>query len=56
MIIEQQRSQSLFNPNLLSELYFKGYGLFVVKILLKLKGILEARKHERLSDYLDMDL
>lgn len=56
MIIERQRSQGLFHPNLLAELYFKGYGSFVVKILLKLKELLESRQTEKLSDYLDMDL
>jgi len=56
MIIERQRSQSLFNPSLLAELYFKGYGMFVVKILLKLKGILENQQRDKLNDYLDMDL
>lgn len=39
-IIANQRSQSLFSPALLSELFFKGYGAFVVKILLKLKELL----------------
>lgn len=56
LIIERQRSQGLFHPNLLAELYFKGYGTFVVKILLKLKELLESRQTEKLSDYLDMDL
>lgn len=46
----------MFHPNLLAELYFKGYGAFVVKILLKLKVMLEERQTEKLSDYLDMDL
>ena len=41
---------------MLAELYYKGYGTFVVKILLKLKALLEERSAERLSDYLDMDL
>lgn len=59
-IIARQRSQSLFAPDLLAELFFKGYGEFVVKILLKLKELLEkineAESQERFSDYLDMDL
>ena len=41
LIIQRQRSQGLFHPNLLAELYFKGYAAFVVKILLKLKELLE---------------
>ena len=41
MIIERQRSLSLFHPSLLAELYYKGYGGFVVKILLKLSEILK---------------
>ena len=45
----------MFNPGLLTELYYKGYGPFVVKILLKLKEMLEA-KTQKLSDYLDMDI
>ena len=56
MIIQRQRSQSLFNPSLLAELYYKGYSLFIVKILLKLKGILATHQRVRLHDYLDMDL
>ena len=56
MIIERQRSESLFNPGLLIELYYKGYGSFVVKILLKLKQMLEAKTEGKLSDYLDMDI
>ena len=62
MIIEEQRSLSLFHPSLLAELFYKGYGDFVVKILLKLNDILAASQDQsegskaRLSDYLDMDL
>ena len=55
LIVEGQRSQSLFDPHLLAELFIKGYGAFVVKILLKLKELLEADP-KRLSDYLEMDL
>ena len=53
---------SLFHPSLLAELYYKGYGDFVVKILLKLNDILiscqseSTEEHVKLSDYLDMDL
>ena len=69
MIIERQRSLSLFHPSLLAELYYKGYGGFVVKILLKLSEILKlaaerpssdkqqtSPDEQKLSDYLDMDL
>jgi len=64
-IIEKQRSQSLFNPGLLAELFIKGYSSLVLKILLKMKELLggvssgEQPKEEEcanLSDYLDMDL
>ena len=55
LIIEKQKSQCIYHPAVLEELLYKGYGSFVVKILLKLKELLEA-KHEKLLDYLDMDL
>ena len=51
----KQRSQSLFHPKLLTELFNKGYTLLVVKILVKLMDMLKAEK-EKISDYLDMDL
>ena len=42
LIIEKQRSLSLFHPKLLAELFVKGYGSFVIKILLRLKALLET--------------
>ena len=67
LILQRQRSLSLFHPSLLAELYYKGYGSFVVNILLKLKEILtlaaekskessSESEEQKLSDYLDMDL
>ena len=67
LILQRQRSLSLFHPSLLAELYYKGYGSFVVNILLKLKEILTLAaekskesptesEEQKLSDYLDMDL
>ena len=55
---EKQRSQSLFHPNLLSELYYKGYGMLVTKILVKLKDILQKEQEhgKRIPDYLDLNL
>ena len=58
LFAEKQRSQSLFHPNLLSELYYKGYGMLVVKILVKLKDILQKEQESGspISGYLDMNL
>ena len=58
LFAEKQRSLSLFHPSLLSELYYKGYSMLIVKILVKLMDILqkEQASETRISDYLDMDL
>ena len=51
----KQRSQSLYHPKLLTELFNKGYSLLVVKILVKLMEMLKVEK-DKICDYLDMDL
>lgn len=38
--VQAKRSYALFTPSMLEELYFKGYGKLVVKVLVKLKDIL----------------
>jgi len=58
VLVQAQRSLSLFHPTLLSELFIKGYSSLVVKLLVKLKLKLEKidDSTKRVQDYIDHDL
>ena len=53
-----QKSLALFDDKLLKSLYVKGYGNFILKILVKLKQALQtvSDSGKEIGDFLDFDL
>ena len=58
--LESQKSMALYEPQVLQDLFYKGYAKYVVKHLVSLSRVLERMdsegKEHKVADFIDLDL